>query len=241
MSIDPTQLIVLGILLIAALVRSVVGFGDALVAMPLLVLVIDLRVATPLVALMGLTIATAILLHQWRSLNLNGMWQLILFTLIGIPVGLALIKFMPPSLAKTILGILLIVYGAYGSCGLSLPHLKDDRLAGIFGFIAGILGGGYNTNGPPIVIYGTLRRWSQDYFRVNLQGYFLLSNCLIVASHGLAGLWTHTVLQLYVMSLPLLALGIFLGSLISQHISKSLFTKLIDSLLLIIGIIFLLE
>lgn len=238
---DTTQLIVISILFVAALVRSSVGFGDALVAMPLLILVIDLKVATPLVAIVGLTIAATILFSQWQMLNLRGMWQLIISTLVGIPFGLVLIQFAPQHLAKSILGILLILYGIYGVSGLSLPHLKNDKLAALFGFIAGILGGGYNTNGPPIVIYGTLRKWSQDYFRVNLQGYFFLSNCLIVVSHGLAGLWTAQVLQFYFVSLPFLGLGILTGSFIGRRISKSVFEKLIYALLFLIGILFLFE
>ena len=28
-------------------------------------------------------------------------------------------------------------------------------------------------NGPPLVIYGALRRWSPQHFRATLQGYFL--------------------------------------------------------------------
>ncbi|QZZ21750.1 sulfite exporter TauE/SafE family protein [Leptothermofonsia sichuanensis E412] len=241
MEVYTTQIIVVSILFVAALVRAAVGFGDALVAMPLLILVIDLRVATPLVAIAGLTIAVAILFSQWKNFNLKGIGQLIVFTLLGIPFGLALIRFTPQHVAKTILGILLILYGVYGISGFPLPHLKDERLAGVFGLIAGILGGGYDTNGPPIVIYGTLRKWSQDYFRINLQGYFFLANCLIVISHGLAGLWTTEILQLYLMSLPLLGSGILLGSFIGNRISKSTFEKLIYIFLFFIGILFLFE
>ena len=52
-------------------------------------------------------------------------------------------------------------------------ELKDDRLAGFFGFTAGVLGGAYGINGPPLAIYGTLRRWSPEHFRAMLQAYFL--------------------------------------------------------------------
>jgi uncharacterized protein len=50
-------IIVVVILFVAELVRSSIGFGNALVAMPLLVLVMDLRLATPLVALVSMTAA----------------------------------------------------------------------------------------------------------------------------------------------------------------------------------------
>lgn len=241
MDVEVTQLLLIGILSISTFIRSAIGFGDALVAMPLLAFVTELQTATPLVALVGLTTSFIILSNQWRIINLHGIWQLFIATLIGIPFGLILIQFAPENLAKLVLGILLIIYGLYGLFELALPQLRDQRLAGIFGFTAGVLGGGYNTNGPPIIIYGTLQRWSADYYRINLQGYFFLTNCLIVTSHGIAGLWTTQVLQVYLYSLPAIAAGIFFGNLIGKHISTKVFEKLIYGLLFALGILFMIE
>ncbi|MDZ4872212.1 MAG: hypothetical protein CLLPBCKN_001600 [Chroococcidiopsis cubana SAG 39.79] len=236
-----TQLLLAGILFVSTFIRSAIGFGDALVAMPLLVFVTEIQTATPLVALVGLTSSFIILSNQWRLFNLHGIWRLFIATFIGIPFGLILIRFAPEQLVKSILGILLIIYGSYGLFELALPQLRDERLAGIFGFIAGVLGGGYNTNGPPIVIYGTLQRWSTDYYRINLQGYFFLTNCLIVTSHALSGLWTLEVVRAYLYSLPAIAAGIFLGNLIGKRIPTKVFEKLIYGLLLALGILFIVE
>jgi len=241
MDAELTQLLLIGILSISTFIRSAIGFGDALVAMPLLVFVTELKTATPLVALVGLTSSFIILSNQWRLFNLHGIWQLCIATLIGISFGLILIQFAPEQLAKSILGILLIIYGLYSLFELPLPQLRDQRLAGFFGFIAGVLGGGYNTNGPPIIIYGTLQRWSEDYYRVNLQGYFFLTNCLIVISHRISGLWTTQVVQAYFYSLPAVVAGIFFGNLIGKRIPTKLFEKLIYGLLFALGILFIIE
>ena len=231
-------LFTIGILFVSTFIRSATGFGDALLAMPLLVLTVGLQTATPLVAFVASTISLTILVREWRTLELRGMWRLIFSTFIGIPLGLVLLNFAPEKLAKAILGTLLILYGLYGLSGLSLPQIRDEKLAGIFGFIAGVLGGAYNTNGPPIVIYGTLRRWSPDYFRVNLQGYFFLTNWLIIVGHGLAGLWTSQVLQLYVYSLPAVVTGILIGEMVNKRIPKAMFSRLVYILLVVIGVLF---
>ncbi len=231
-------LFTIGILFVSTFIRSATGFGDALLAMPLLVLTVGLQTATPLVAFVASTISLTILVREWRTLELRGMWRLIFSTFIGIPLGLVLLNFAPEKLAKAILGTLLILYGLYGLSGLTLPQIRDEKLAGIFGFIAGVLGGAYNTNGPPIVIYGTLRRWSPDYFRVNLQGYFFLTNWLIIVGHGLAGLWTSQVLQLYVYSLPAVVTGILIGEMVNKRIPKAMFSRLVYILLVVIGVLF---
>jgi hypothetical protein len=51
--------------------------------------------------------------------------------------------------------------------------LEDDRLAWLFRFEAGVLGGAYGMNGPPAVDYRALRRCSPQRFRATLQGSFL--------------------------------------------------------------------
>ena len=231
-------LIVISILFVATFLRSALGFGDALLAMPFLILIVGLQTATPLVALVGSTISLTLLVNEWRTLDLRGIWQLILTTFLGIPFGLLLLRFAPEALAKACLGTLLILYALYQLLGLSLPQIRHPAWTVIFGFIAGIFGGAYNTSGAVIVVYGTLRKWEPDYFRINLQGYFLLTNWLIVAGHGFAGLWTPTVFQLFLYSIPGVVIGAWVGGAISKRIPKATFSQLIYALLLLIGIVF---
>ena len=55
------------------------------------------------------------------------------------------------------------------------------------GFCAGVLGGAYGMNGPPLVIYGAMRRWSAQHFRATLQGYFLPASIIGMGGYWLAG------------------------------------------------------
>jgi uncharacterized membrane protein YfcA len=80
------------ILFVSTLTRSTLGFGDALIAMPLLVVTISVQIATPLVAMMGFTIAITILSRNWRDVDIKAAWRLIVSSLVGIPVGILLLK-----------------------------------------------------------------------------------------------------------------------------------------------------
>jgi uncharacterized membrane protein YfcA len=60
---------VAGVLFVAAFIRSALGFGDAVVAMPLLAMAVGLRTATPLVAFVGPTISLLILARDWRRVE----------------------------------------------------------------------------------------------------------------------------------------------------------------------------
>jgi len=229
---------VLAVLFLGAFTRSSLGFGDAVIAMPLLAMIIDIRTATPLVALCASLIAFTILIKNWRKTDLRTTFRLILASFAGIPVGLLIVKNIPETILKTILGTLLILYGLFR---LLKPrwNLKGDKgpIAFIFGFMAGILGGAYNTNGPPIVIYGSLRQWPKERFRATLQGYFLPTGILIFLGHGISGLWTQDVLKLFIMAIPVVLLGIFLGGKAHRSISGDRFYSWVNAAVIGMGLI----
>jgi hypothetical protein len=226
---------VLFILFISTFTRSALGFGDALIAMPLLALVLGMQIATPLVAFGASTIALTILLGEWRSVDIKAAWRLILSSLVGIPIGLFLLKTAPEPVIKGGLGVLLIAFGLLNLINPKLPTFRNEKLAYVFGLVAGVLGGAYNTNGPPVVVYGTLRRWSPDSFRSTLQAYFLPTGGMILISHGLAGLWTPDVLRLYVYALPFIMLAIYLGGRVNKVISSGRFNRIIYVSLVVMG------
>ncbi len=96
-------------------------------------------------------------------------------------------------------------------------------------------------NRPPLVIYGTMRRWSAPKFRATLQGYFLPASLIAICGYWRTGLLTSTVTHYYLISVPVIIPTIFLGRIINLHIDRRTFYNYIFTGLLAIGIILLLE
>lgn len=90
-------------------------------------------------------------------------------------------------------------------------------------------------NGPPLVIYGAMRRWSVQHFRATLQGYFLPASIIGMVGYFMAGLWTPAVTRYYLLSLPVTLAGIFLGRVINHRIHGDNFLKYIYIGLAVIG------
>ena len=217
--------------------RSAFGFGNALIAMPLLILLFDLRTATPLVGLIGLITALVMLSREWRELEIKDVLYLLLASLAGIPIGLYLLVSVPEVIVRRILGLILIGFGAFNLAGVKLPKIESGLLAIPFGVLSGILGGAYNANGPPIVIYGLMRGWNQEKFRATLQGYFLMTGLVVAASHGAAGLWTRQVLTYFLISIPVVVLGILIGGKVAAKIPAQKFNQVLYGFLILLGIL----
>jgi hypothetical protein len=118
-------------------------------------------------------------------------------------------------------------------------ELKGDGSAWFFGFIAGILGGAYGMNGPPLVIYGALRRWTPEHFRATLQGYFLPASAVGMIGYWLAGLWGWEVTRYYFLSLPAALAAVFLGRAINRRLDGRRFLRYVHLGLIVNGIVLL--
>jgi len=232
---------VLAVIFIATLIRSAFGFGEALIAVPLLALIIPVDVAAPLAVLVSITVAAVILLQDWRKVHVRSAGSLVLATLFGIPLGLLLLKSLPAPVVKVILALCILAFSAYCLTSRRSLQLRDDRHAWIFGFVAGIMGGAYGMNGPPLVVYGTLRRWTPEQFRATLQGYFLPASLIGMAGYWLTGLWQPTVTSYYLRSLPLTLAAIFLGRWINRRLSGSAFVRYVHGGLIAIATVLLIQ
>ncbi len=242
-TIDATTLSVLVVMFIATVIRSTLGFGEALVAVPLLALWMPLNVAAPLAVLVSITIAAIIVAQDWQKVHLRSTGWLVLATLFGIPLGLLLLTSSHQRLVKGALGLILIGFAIYSMMGRAPMNLKHDRRAWLIvcGFCAGVLGGAYGMNGPPLAIYGAMRRWSAQHFRATLQGYFLPASIIGMVGYRFAGLWTWEVTRYYLLSLPGTLFGIVLGRAINRHLHGDAFLNYVHQGLCAIGVILLLQ
>ena len=239
--IDWTAAFIIFVLFIATLIRSVFGFGEALLAVPLLALVMPVGVAAPLAVLVSITIAFLILVQDWRLVHVRDAGWLVLSTLFGIPLGLVLLRTAPESIVKMILAVIIIAFSVYSLTGGRTRELTDDRFAWFFGFQAGVLGGAYGMNGPPLAIYGALRRWPPAHFRATLQGYFLPASVAGMVGYAFAGLWTPAVNRFYLVSLPGVVIAIFLGRTLNRRLRGRPFISYVYLGLAAIGLILLLQ
>jgi uncharacterized membrane protein YfcA len=235
-------LLVMAIVFIAAFVRSALGFGDAVVAMPLLAAIWGVKTATPFVAFLGPTISIFILARHWAKVDLRAASKLIAASVAGIPVGVYLLARLPETPLRTALGVVIILYGLFGLLRpAARPAKEKPGITYAVGFVAGILGGATNANGPPVVIYGTLREWPPEKFRATLQGYFLPTGLVILLGHGAAGLWTGQVLRFWALTLPALLAGVWLGGKACRNIPGNLFRRLVYVSLVVMGALLILQ
>lgn len=238
---DWLPLHVLAILFLATVIRSAFGFGEALVAVPLLALSMPVEVAAPVAVLASLVVAAVVVAQDWREVHVGSAGRLVVATLVGTPVGLLVLTSAGGATVKAALGVVIAAFSAYCLLGRRRAALADDRHAWAFGFAAGVLGGAYGMNGPPLVVYGALRGWSPQHFRATLQGYFLPASLAGLVGFGVVGLWTPEVGYYFVVSLPAVVVAIFVGRALNRRLDGPAFLRYVHVGLVVVGVVLVLQ
>lgn len=224
---------------LSSVVHSTTGFGSALVGMPILVFAVGLSVSAPLLALLSQVVNLGVLWQNWRYLDWRHSLILIIPSILGVPIGLLFLKGGNEKWLNLGLGLILLGFGLFTLVkGEHQSSPKSDKSALIFGslagFIAGILGGAYNANGPPVIMYGTYFQLGKGTFRSVLQAFFLINGFVILAGHIGTGLMTLEVLKYSLVGLPAMILGMGVGFYIDKYLTPKRFR-----LVVLIGIILL--
>lgn len=193
--------------------------------------------------LLSITIAAVVVAQDWREIHIRSAAWLLLATLPGLPCGLLLLTSHHQSIVRGALGAVLLAFAAFSLLYRAPVTFERDRPAWLLacGFTAGVLGGAYGMNGPPLVVYGSLRRWSAAHFRATLQAYFLPASLLAMTGYWMAGLWVPAVTRDYLLSLPVMLPAVFLGRALNRRLHGDLFLRLVYAGLAAIGVLLLAE
>jgi len=232
---------------LGGLVHSAAGFGSALVAVPILGLIMPIRTAAPVEAILAFAISITVLYQNRRGLRWHETWPLLVGGLLGVPLGTVALKTLPSSLILGALGLLLLVYGAVelrrtrtlADQAAPRPRPRGRLLSlmpWLVGFCSGVLGGAYTTSGPPLILYGAYRRWPKATFKAVLQTCFLVMGVATVLAHTVAGLVTREVLRYALIGAPGLLVGILLGLRLDRRLDPARFRRLVLGLITLLGL-----
>ena len=117
--------LVCGIIFVGSLVRSTLGFGEALIAMPLLAFVVPPQIAAPLVAVVSSFNAVLILSREWRQISFQETGRLTIAALMGIPIGIWLLSAGSEAAIKMLLAVVVICFASWSLSNTALRVLMQ--------------------------------------------------------------------------------------------------------------------
>jgi hypothetical protein len=220
---------------VAAAAQAVTGFGSALVGVPLLAVVVDPVAAVVSVTAVAFVMTLGAVRRERSHVEGPALRRFALWGLVGLPIGLAALRLLPPARLTLVMAIVLLVLGGLLAVGVRLPAGRvAQRVAGV---TSGALLASTGMNGPPIVVMFQAMGMTPRRFRATLQGVFCIQDLLAVVGFVLVGSFSRTALLLVLGGMAGMPLGWVIGDRAFHLLSPVVFRRVVLGMLAVTALV----
>jgi uncharacterized membrane protein YfcA len=232
---DGRLMIAIASVLLGGFLRGFVGFGAALVIVPVLSLVYGPLVAIPTLTVMGIPTLLQLLPDAVRHSDRRIIGPMSAAILLAAPLGTLVLVNVPPALMKMVISGLVICLVAMLARGWKLDGDVSMPVLVLSGAAGGLVQGGAGVGGPPVVAVALSRPGTPTEQRGNVLALMTAISLANLAPLLLFGLFTREAIVLGLMLLPIYGASILVGSRYFSSGGKRHFRQAAIGLLLVIG------
>ena len=219
---------------VACLLQAIIGFGSALLATPLALIYLDKETVVSSMVVVGLVLNGYLSRRIREPIDSKLVGLLFLASLVGMPVGLLILRAIPINLMKILVGILVVIFTAALYFGRF--RIPDSKL---FTAIAGLLSGLTNTStsmgGPPVLLLLAGRGLPKNEFRRTLVSFFFLMGVVSLLLFVAGRVMTLQRAGFGLVSVPFVFLAGLVGDKIAARLPQRPFRLLALGTLFLAG------
>lgn len=227
----------------AALLQAASGFGFAVLAAPLFLLLVDPASAIQLVIIITAALSLVVLPGLRRAIAPRLLLRLTLGSLAGLPLGLAAFGHADPVTVRAVVGATILTFAALlalsrhrGRSGRRVLLGMRPELDLATGAISGVATALVGMSGPPVLIYLLLAGASPRTVRATLLSFFALSYSATLLSHvATVGIPARTWLAAGIL-MPFAFVGGLAGRPLGDRLGTGAFAVLAIGLLAVAGL-----
>ncbi|NYT01364.1 MAG: sulfite exporter TauE/SafE family protein [Methanosarcinales archaeon] len=230
------------VMLAAMLVRTLTGFGSALISVPLLSVLFGAKFAIPFIMLYECLIDIMILAREDQRAvkkDLKMALPLLIAGLVGIPLGTEVLIMSSERLLRSIMGMALILFSLLLLMNFDLRIRREQSGFVLAGLAGGFLCGSIGMPGPPMALLLSSQGFGKETFRRVMVIFLTAIDVFTFIYFVHRGLITTDMILLSLKLLPALVLGFLLGSLAYARLEAIYFRRVVLMMTMTAGMILL--
>lgn len=226
---------VCGAVLMATITQQLSGFGFALLAVPLMSLMVGPKEAVAIAFAAG-AVSSGLMTYRLRDRIQKPVLRRVLAgAAIGLPIGVVGLRQLPEdplriALAVVILGMVVILATGYRF------RREQPRTEVGAGFVSGVLNGSLGTGGPPIVVVLQAGNLEQHSFRATTTAFFAVCDVVAIPLIVASGVADAATWWAAAASVPAVLVGNAIGERLAFRVAADRFGRLVLVLLVIAAI-----
>ena len=225
----------------AGIVQGATGFGSGIVLNAFWLHILEPSAAISLNIVSCLFVSALPIYKLRKTLDFSKLKSFVFFGVIGIPTGLLILTMTDPSIFKTTVGLILVIFSIwkFKSKDILINFKSNPTLDKFIGFISGILGGFAALGGILPTIWVNLQRLPKNTQRGTYEPFIFITSIAAVISFYFAGFLTLDIFYNFLKAFPALMLGSWIGIKIYALINEALFRQVILGLIFLAGLVLL--
>ena len=225
----------------AGLVQGATGFGSGIVLNAFWLHILEPSAAISLNIVSCLFVSALPIYKLRKTLDFSKLKSFVVFGIIGIPTGLLILTMTDPSIFKTTVGFILVIFSIwkFKSKDILTNFKSNPTLDKLIGFISGILGGFAALGGILPTIWVNLQGLPKNTQRGTYEPFIFITSIAAVISFYFAGFLTLDIFYNFLKAFPALMLGSWIGIKIYALINETLFRQVILGLIFLAGLVLL--
>jgi len=225
----------------AGIVQGATGFGSGIVLNAFWLHILEPSAAISLNIVSCLFVSALPIYKLRKTLDFSKLKSFVVFGIIGIPTGLLILTMTDPSIFKTTVGFILVIFSIwkFKSKDILTNFKSNPTLDKLIGFISGILGGFAALGGILPTIWVNLQGLPKNTQRGTYEPFIFITCIAAVISFYFAGFLTLDIFYNFLKAFPALMLGSWIGIKIYALINETLFRQVILGLIFLAGLVLL--
>jgi uncharacterized membrane protein YfcA len=222
---------------LAAIVRGFSGFGFSLLSITAISLILPPREIVPSIFLLEVAASINLIPSIWREIDWRSIRWLLLGYIIALPFGVyALARFPEPpmqlAMSVFVLGTALLMLR-----GFRLQSTPGAAAITATGAASGVLNGAFGIGGPPVVLFYFSTPAIAAVSRASVIAFFLSTDVLGLGMLSYEGLVTSQSFAQFLVWLPALLVGVWVGARGFRQVDQSLFRRLVLVILMALAVL----
>ena len=239
MSLSILLVIGLGIFL-GFFFQTVTGFAGALIALPILLLVLGLQDAIAYISIFYLFSSVYLVSQEWKNIDKKIILKLSIATIIGVGIGIWVLTHGKPFFLKKGLGIFILLYVLYTMYAKD-KVFKKPKLEFLIGLAGGFFSGLFSTGGPLYVIVVKNSSTTMKSFRATMFGVLGLITVIRIPTLYTAGILKMEQVHYSLYIMPFFILAIYLGKKAYAKLNEVVLKNGVLALLFLSGVMLLIR
>ena len=221
-----------GAVFVAAATQQLSGFGYALMAMPLLTLLLGPKDAVALASLSGLAGTGLMAWRLRRRVDRPVVGRLLMGAVVGMPIGIVALRRVPPDPLQVALSLVVLAAVALLASGFALRSERPSTEVGA-GFVSGMINTSIGVGGPPVVLVLQAAEHEQHAFRATTVTYFLCSNLIALPLFFASGVVSSSTWAAGLYAIPAALVGTLTFERVAFRLRSEHFKPLVLGLLVL--------